>query len=446
MTEFYDEVEVELYDGEPDERPRHIEGIQDDADEIRTFMAPDQRNTAETIAWYDRNRAEPPFDPDGMCLKVCRYARNIGSMFVSAKEAQDNTPQQFRVYDVSKLELGSVVYFDTIGDSNPFGHIGTLVGRVKGEDRHHLASLVVETNSVKANQLVKVRGDYFGRYWGDKFTFGATWLNGQELKMPELTPPVTERPTSDVVHMMLAPLQFSDTLPRRSSDVHKIMARANKRKVDWVWGTEAGEKDTRVALRDACADYGYRLFFRGPNDSWVAVRRAVIAGNVDVEYEPIIAANEGVGTHGARGVLAVSFDHVDLGRVSLLGTHFLLQGQPDPAPEEKQVNLELNEKLAGQVARLTRRLGEGKNKVFYGGDQNIRDRTDDTFLGGPLTSVQDELKKWEDTGHGSTNVIASYDADKSVVAEYVRVQDDEEFPLHGDHYVTEAGYRVRSLT
>jgi hypothetical protein len=445
MTEFYEEVEFDLYEGEPDDRPRHIEGIQDDGDEIKTFVAPDQRNTAETIAWYDRNRTEPPFDPDGMCLKVCRYARNIGSMYASAKEAQDNTPEQFRVYSVDKLEIGSVVYFDTMGDSNPFGHIGTLVGRIKTEDQRHLSSLVVETNSVKANQLVKVRGDYFGRYWGDKFTFGATWLNGQELKMPRISEPVVEKPTSSVIHMMLAPLQFSDTLPRRESDIKKIMARAAKRKVAWVWGTEAAEKNTRVALRDACAENGYRLIWRGPNDSWVAIRRSIIAGNVDVQYDPIVAANEGVGTHGPRGVLAVSFDMENVGRVSLLGTHYLLQGQPDPAPEEKQVNLELNKRLAREVSRLARELGEGKNKVFYGGDQNIRDRTDDTFLGGPLTSAQDELQKWEDSGHGSTNVIASYDADRGVSATYVRVQDDDEFPLHGDHYVTEAGYNVKVL-
>ena len=29
--------------------------------------------------------------------------------------------------------------------------------------------------------VVVVRGDYFQRFWGDEFKFGATWLNGYEL-------------------------------------------------------------------------------------------------------------------------------------------------------------------------------------------------------------------------------------------------------------------------
>jgi hypothetical protein len=84
---------------------------------------------------------------------------------------------------VRDLRPGMVVYFDDPHDSNPYGHIVTVAGRARGVDVRYLRSLIVWTNSVVANKIVAVRGDYFGRHWGDEFQFGATWLNGQELRM-----------------------------------------------------------------------------------------------------------------------------------------------------------------------------------------------------------------------------------------------------------------------
>ena len=152
------------------------------------------RKTPEVIAWYKDNYSYPgslSFNPNGMCLMICRTARGINSMYPSAKAAQDATPEQYRVRDISKIKRGMVMYFDDPRDSNPYGHIVTVVGRVKGEDRGSLSSLLVRTNSVVSNQIVVVRADYFGRYWGDTYQFAATWLNGQafpefEVKTPKL--------------------------------------------------------------------------------------------------------------------------------------------------------------------------------------------------------------------------------------------------------------------
>lgn len=146
----------------------------------------------ETLEWYRTHQTarQIGFDPDGMCQKVCRTARAIGSKYASAKDAQDATPLSHRVSRVRDLRRGMVLFYDDPNDSNRFGHIVTLIGRVPGFNPDALSDLLVETNSVKSNELVVVRGDYFPRYWGDKFQFGATWLNGVVLDIPSTQTPV----------------------------------------------------------------------------------------------------------------------------------------------------------------------------------------------------------------------------------------------------------------
>jgi hypothetical protein len=144
------------------------------------------RNTQDTIEWYrtHENTDQIGFNPDGMCLKVCRTARDIGSMFLSAKQAQDATPAEHRVQNVANLRRGMVLYFDDPNDSNPFGHIVTMIGRVKDAERNSLNDILVRTNSVQSGRVVVVRASYFQQHWGDEFRFGATWLNGVELEIP----------------------------------------------------------------------------------------------------------------------------------------------------------------------------------------------------------------------------------------------------------------------
>lgn len=141
------------------------------------------RNYREALQWYKDHQTarQIGFDPDGMCLKICRVARGIPSRYPSAKAAQDATPRANRVERVRDLQPGMVIYYDDPNDSNRFGHIVTMVGRRSGVDVDSLSSVLVETNSVKSNEVVVVQGDYFPRYWGDDFQFGATWLNGYEL-------------------------------------------------------------------------------------------------------------------------------------------------------------------------------------------------------------------------------------------------------------------------
>ena len=147
-----------------------------------------QRTTPQTREWFRANQVWPGsigFDPDGMCQKIARTARNIGPGYASALAQQVATPRELRVYDVEKAQLGMVGFFDDPHDSNPFGHIATLVARVKGVDRGSLESCLFRTNAVVQNHIVLVRGTYFKEHWGDDFQFFGKTINGVELDLPE---------------------------------------------------------------------------------------------------------------------------------------------------------------------------------------------------------------------------------------------------------------------
>jgi hypothetical protein len=427
-----------FYEGPPDDVPRHINGSQDEHQEApRAFVSPTQRNTEETIQWYRDNDTDPPFNPDGMCLAVCRTARNIGPMFPSAVVAQQETPSAHRVYTISKIRRGMVMYFDTVGDSNPYGHIVTVVGRDRSVPEHDLGSLLVRTNSVKSGQLVVVRADYFKRYWNDEFQFAATWLNGQELKLPaeEEEAPVAARTV--VLHSMFAPLQHSDARDKQVSDVRKIFTRASDRRVHWVSGTEASTNWSRDMLRDIAGDFGYRIAAEGRNDAWIAVRKRFITDGWDVNFQQAFLEPR------PRGVLAASWNNEVVGRITVLSCHYLRYGRPDAKSPDYEVYLRENRRLSRIIGDMAEKYGAGRNMLFYQGDQNIPDNVSDTFMGQPLTSIQDELKKYESTGHGPIDVSASYDRDGRVSADYVRVLDDTELRLFADHYVLEAGFKVK---
>lgn len=137
----------------------------------------------EDLEWYETHQTESQigFDPDGMCLKVCRTSRDVGSKYLTAAECRDATPKEFRHYKVRDLRKGMKLYFGDPNDSNTADHIVTMIGRVKGFDWDDLNDVLVETNSVKSGELVVVRGTYFKQHWNDDFQFGANWINGVEL-------------------------------------------------------------------------------------------------------------------------------------------------------------------------------------------------------------------------------------------------------------------------
>ncbi len=259
------------------------------------------------------------------------------------------------------------------------------------------------------------------------------------IPKPEVKPPKPPRAVNRV-RMSHISMQFSDTPAQMRSDATKIFKRARAKGVRWITGTEAGGKsgpDMRSALTEAANDAGFRFFFKG-GDSWIAVDRNFFTGDLTSDYVKVLDGEAGKYTD--KGILSVSGD-TPLGRVSVLTTHYLTKGKPN-APASLSMNLPENRLLAKKIGEMAARLGSGAALVFYGGDQNISDATDDTFLSHPMTSLWDEIGRYENTGHGPIDVIATYDKDGRVKAASIQALDDREFFLHTDHFLVEGAVDV----
>jgi hypothetical protein len=244
-----------------------------------------------------------------------------------------------------------------------------------------------------------------------------------------------------------ASMQFGDTTKEKEHDARKIFARAIRRGYSWITGTEAGPGagELRSILDETADAHGYRFWMppKAGQDSWIAVRRTLIAGDFEGHWQPVIPGK--AKQYAGRGVAAVGFDTDLIGRVNVIACHLLTRGRPNAQDPAYRVRLGENRRLTRAIGAYAREAGRGTDLVFYGGDQNIVDRTDDTFLGQPLTSAWDELKRYENTGHGNIDVIASYDRDARVRALRIDALNDREFRLNTDHYLVEARYAVRTL-
>lgn len=287
--------------------------------------------------------------------------------------------------------------------------------------------------------------------------------NGLRLADMLIPEPKEERPVTRL-HLMHASLQFSDSDRQQTQDIEKIFDRAARRKVAWITGTESGDgaAHQQDELLRVGAEAGYRMWVPGDRkkgsgsstDCWIAVRRDLIAGNWTRGYTPVLGGSKEYADTidlppgkrwGPKGIVHVGFDTKDLGPIRIAAAHYLTDSRRATSPYFK-----LNRILGTAIGEWAVEAGRGQALAFYGGDQNMADsRNDqpqgDTFFGQPLTSAWDELEKWQNTGHGNIDVIASYDRDGRVSAAYVRALNDEKFRLNTDHFLVEAGYDVKVL-
>jgi hypothetical protein len=244
------------------------------------------------------------------------------------------------------------------------------------------------------------------------------------------------------VHVMHCSMQFSDSTAQKKSDAKKIFDRAKTRKVSWLTGTEAGlgkSTDLRAALKAEALAHGYN--FTVHSDVWIAVdKELVVRGSWSTDWIATLPSSSGSQKFSERGLLWVQFTNKELGTISVGCSHYMTHGQK-PGDEYYAANT----KAARTIGKWAKEHGAGSKICFYGGDQNIQDRESDTFRGQPMTSLADELKAWQNTGHGSIDVIASYDQDGRVKGKYWRVLDDSEFKLNTDHWLCEGGYEVRPV-
>lgn len=243
-------------------------------------------------------------------------------------------------------------------------------------------------------------------------------------------------------------MQHSDTATEMRADAVRLFRRERSRGAWWVTGTEAGGGSLRDALESAARRFDYRLHVR--RDVWVAVAKERVAGGSwETGFEEAVDHTEGRGKHGDIGVAWASFSDHMLGRISVGCSHFLTKGRP-VGPARMRVNLDHNREAAAVVGRWGVERGKGSALAFYAGDQNIvdtgRHAKADTFLGeAEFTSAADELGRWENTGHGAIDVLASFDRDRRVSAVETYVLDDREFFLNTDHFLVEAAFDVKPL-
>lgn len=246
-------------------------------------------------------------------------------------------------------------------------------------------------------------------------------------------------PTVTTVDVMQCSMEFSDNTDQKKSDAHKIFDRAAKRKVAWVGGTEAGmgaSGDLRNALMKEAREHDYNFTVHA--DVWIAVQKALInKGTWENGFIKTLDASTGSQNFTDRGLLWVQFESPNLGVVSVAESHYMTNGR-NPGDEYYEANTKLT-RAAGEWGKVH---GAKSQICFIQADSNIVDRTDDVFRGQPFTTLADELHDWQNTGHGSIDIIASYDKDKRVKGKYWRVLDDHEFRLNTDHFACEGGFEV----
>lgn len=269
------------------------------------------------------------------------------------------------------------------------------------------------------------------------------------------------------------PLEFKDSNEQHKHDITKIFKHAVDRRWAWITGTEAGPgaKLTNDQLISIGRDHGYKLWVPAgmlkpgqlaggawATDTWIAVRKDIISGNWKTGFIPAIPGSaqlyeeQGLkNPHditprwGPKGLTNVGFDCDALGgRVNVGAAHPLTDGSHDgPTSVIHGVDhYKWNNKMQKVIGDWGRKVGAGRALAFIGADQNDQDREHDTFRGQPFTSVADELKDYQSTGHGAIDVIASYNHDGRVKALDWNVLDDREFQMYGDHFVCEATFQI----
>lgn len=251
----------------------------------------------------------------------------------------------------------------------------------------------------------------------------------------------TERiPPPDYMTLDLAhySLEHSDTPKQKAHDVELMFSKG----YDGITGTEAGQGDMIRLLRVMSHEAGYALTIYKSN--FVCIQKKLIIKGTKRKHAETFVDNDLTKGRGFDlNVVGMTVDTPRLGTWSLLASHYATKGRPTGG--ELGQNRRWNRELARGIGGLADELGVGKALSFYGGDQNIPDREYDTFFGEDLTSAWDELGKYENTGHGNIDVIASHDKDGRVEAKYIRALDDREQFMHGDHFPVEAGFRVKLL-
>jgi hypothetical protein len=245
--------------------------------------------------------------------------------------------------------------------------------------------------------------------------------------------------TTSLLRVQHTSLQFSDNPRQQRHDVSTLFTEGERNPLKT--GTEAGgigDNKLKDLLIEYAEKHNHVLNFAA--DTWVAVDRAIIKPRSVEKGDLFLASNDDMVGHGQDRKMAwIEFDHVDneIGRISQGSVHYATRGRKPGEP-----NFDINKKCATKIHKWMVEHGKGSALAFVNGDFNMPDRTLDWSLGGNFTSMADELKAWQMTGHGPIDGFASYDHDGRVAAKRFVVLDDKELMMFSDHYYCLGAWEV----
>ena len=232
-------------------------------------------------------------------------------------------------------------------------------------------------------------------------------------------------------------LQFSDGPKQKEHDVIEMFELG----ADIITGTEAGEDVLWNLIVKYAEEFGYRV--KRYRSNFICIKKEIIkrgswtSGGVTVEDKEKVF---GPGHDSAFPWVGFTHRTPGIGEIFIAAGHYPTKGRRPGDP-----NYLVNKKYAGKVSDWAVEKGKGTALAFYAGDQNMPDDRSDTFFGGPLTSIWDELGKHQNTGHGNIDIVASYNHDGRVTALSVRACNDREWFMHSDHFPVIARYRIKHL-
>jgi hypothetical protein len=329
------------------------------------------------------------------------------------------------------------------GGSRGFGHraLSTHNGVISTDmlsNRYSAGHTSTVTGSSTAAAIAQIESSMGVQYLGWSET-----IDGEKIPADpsEPKPPPVEVLGRRFAHISL---EFSDGSKQHTADIEKVFNQG----YHYITGTEAGNGagNTRSELERCAQKFGYLLATARGYDTWVAIRKSFVvdgtwktgtnkAFSASSEFDP-----KPRGTWGTKGVVWAEFRDQNLGVISIGSIH------PITA---KAAGVEIKKQtdalMMTTVEKWGAKHGKGTLLAFIGGDINKNDKKLDVFLKAPFTTCWDELKVWPSTGHGTIDVIASYDDDARVRCLRARAHDDTDFFLNTDHFLITADYEIQVL-
>lgn len=253
---------------------------------------------------------------------------------------------------------------------------------------------------------------------------------------PPVTPPVhtPKKVTRKVAHISL---QFSDSAASHTHDIEAVFSRG----YDIITGTEAGvgANNTSAELARFSREKGY-YFTPVKGDTWVAVSKSIVKPG-SWKHGAIFALPRSSQTtpapKGRWGDKFVNwgqwFDTELDSTVSQCSLHYLTNGSAGPKLKESS-----DAAYSTKVKEWSETVA-ADGYALANGDFNRNDEKYDVYRGiAPFITAADELRAWQNTGHGPIDAVGRRKTDKGVRFKSWHVVDDTELSLFTDHFLTEA--------